>query len=309
MKLLTIKEISEKWGLSERMIRKLCVEDRIPEAELIRGIWMIPEDAYKPERKPPQKQEKQTVPLSPLARQVISQRRRNNHYGIYEHIQVYLTYSSNRMASNRLTKKAVEEIYRKNNITTSFEPAKVDDIIETINHFEAVRYIVDNIEAELTPVFIQHLHQILTYGTYADRKAKLQPGVFRADDSKKGIVPTKISKELISLCKTYEKNPATIERILDFHVRFEKIHPFKDYNGRIGRLIMMKECLRHGIAPFIIDDKSRSLYQYGILAWSQDHVPMLSLVESAQERFQAKIELCRLFKYAREPEEFEEDTW
>ena len=86
MKLLTIKEISEKWGLSERTIRKLCVEERIPEAELIRGIWMIPEDAYKPERKPPQKQEKQTVPLSPLARQVISQRRRNNHYGIYEHI-------------------------------------------------------------------------------------------------------------------------------------------------------------------------------------------------------------------------------
>ena len=126
MKLLTIKEISEKWGLSERTIRKLCVEERIPEAELIRGIWMIPEDAYKPERKPPQKQEKQTVPLSPLAKQVISQRRRNNHYGIYEHIQVYLTYSSNRMANNRLTKKAVEEIYRKNNITTSFEPPSIE---------------------------------------------------------------------------------------------------------------------------------------------------------------------------------------
>ena len=130
--------------------------------------------------------------------------------------------------------------------------------------------------------------------------------MFRTDASKKGIASAKISPELTSLCNTYGKNPATIERILDFHVRFEKIHPFKDYNGR---LIMMKECLRHGIAPFIIDDKNRALYQYGILAWSQDHVPMMSLVESAQERFQVKVELCRLFKYAREPEEFEVDTW
>ena len=129
-----------------------------------------------------------------------------------------------------------------------------------------MRYIVDNIEAELTPLFIQHLHQILTYGTYADRKAKLQPGVLRTDDSKKGIAPAKISKELIFLCKTYEKNPTTIERILDLHHCFEKIHPFKDYNGRIGRLIMMKECLRHAITLFIIDDKNRALYQYGILA-------------------------------------------
>ena len=133
--------------------------------------------------------------------------------------------------------------------------------------------------------------------------------MLRTDDSKKGIVPAKISKELTSLCKTYEKNPATIEQILEFHVRFEKIHPFKDYNGRVGRLIMMKECLRYSIVPFIISDKRRALYQHAILTWSQDHAPMMSLIQSAQERFQAKTELCRLFKYAREPEEFEEGDW
>ena len=304
MKLLTIKEISEKWGLSERTIRKLCTEERIPEAELIRGIWMIPEDAYKPERKPTQKQEKQTAPLSPLARQVISQRRRNTPYGIYEHIQVYLTYSSNRMASNRLTKKAVEEIYRKNSITTSFEPAKVDDIIETSNHFEAVRYIIDNIEAELTPVFIQHLHQILTYGTYADRKAKLQPGEFRQSASKKGLAAEKIHTEVTSLCKNYEKSAATLERILDFHVRLEQIRPFEDYNGRVGRLIIMKECLRHGVDPFVIDDKRRGAYNRGIAAWSEDHEPLMSVSLDAQKRFQGKMELCALFQYARYPEPY-----
>ena len=105
---------------------------------------------------------------------------------------MYLAYSSNRMASNRLTKKSVEEIYRKNKITTSFEPAKVDDIIETTNHFEAVRYIIDNVETNLTPYFIRYLHQILTYGTYADRKGKLQPGEFRQSASKKGLASEKI---------------------------------------------------------------------------------------------------------------------
>ena len=246
MKLCTAKETAERWNVSERLVRRLYTEGRIPEAVHENGVLMIPASATKPKRKPMEKKAESAPNLTAFAKRVVYQRSKNNHYGIYEYIQVNLTYSSNRMASNRLTKKAVEEIYRKNNITTSFEPAKVDDIIETINHFEAVRHIIDHIEDDLTPIFIQHLHQILTYGTYADRKAKLQPGVLRTDDSKKGIAPAKISKELISLCKTYEKNPATIERILEFHVRFEKIHPFKDYNGRIGRLIMMKECLRFG---------------------------------------------------------------
>ena len=129
---------------------------------------MIPEGTKKPKREVPQEPE-----LSKFAKKVVYQRSKNNHFGIYEYIQINLAYSSNRMASNRLTRTQVEEIYRTNKVATAFEPMKVDDIIETINHFEAVRYIIDNIEAELTPILIQHLHQILTYGTYADRKAKL----------------------------------------------------------------------------------------------------------------------------------------
>ena len=95
-----------------------------------------------------------------------------------------------------------------------------------------------------------------------------------------------------------------MERILDFHVRFEQIRPFEDYNGRVGRLIMMKECLRHGIDPFIIDDKRRSAYNRGIAAWSEDHEPLMSVSIEAQKRFQGKMELCALFQYARYPEPY-----
>ena len=126
MNLLTVKETSEKWGISERMIRKLCAEKRIPEADLISGTWMIPDGAPKPVRKPMKKREKKKQPLSAFTKQVIYQRRKNNHYGVYEYIQVYLSYSSNRMTSSRLTKKSVEEIYRKNKIPSSFKPSRVN---------------------------------------------------------------------------------------------------------------------------------------------------------------------------------------
>jgi hypothetical protein len=299
MKMLTTKEISESWNISERMVRRFCVDGRIPEAKLENGTWMIPAGTAKPKRKPKEKTADPKENLTAFAKRVVYQRSKNNHYGIYEYIQVNLTYSSNRMASNRLTRNEVEEVYRTNKISTTFEPVKVDDIIETINHFAAVRYVVDNISAPLTQAFIKKLHHILTYGTYADRKENLRPGEFRLSRSKIGVPHKDIIPALSALLKEYEKGAVDIERILDVHVRFEQIRPFEDYNGRVGRLIMMKECLRHGIDPFIIDDKNRSLYQYGILAWSQDHVPMMSLVEIAQERFRAKAELCRLFKYAR----------
>lgn len=208
------------------------------------------------------------------------------------------------MASNRLTRNEVEEVYRTNKISTTFEPVKVDDIIETVNHFAAVRYIVDNISAPLTQAFIKKLHHILTYGTYADRKENLRPGEFRISKSKIGVPHKDITPALSALLKEYEKGAVDMERTLDFHVRFEQIRPFEDYNGRVGRLIMMKECLRHGIDPFIIDDKRRGAYNRGIAAWNEDHGPLISVSLEAQKRFQGKMELCKLFQYARHPEPY-----
>ena len=301
MKLCSVQETAERWEVSERLVRRLCVEGRIPEAVIEEGSWMIPSNAQKPERKKIEKREKPKPSLTAFAKRVAYQRSKNNHYGIYEYIQVNLTYSSNRMASNRLTRNEVEEVYRTNKITTSFEPVKVDDIIETVNHFAAVRYVVDNISAPLTHTLIKKLHHILTYGTYADRKDNLRPGDYRVSDSKLGVKPKDINTMIGSILKDYEKSVVNLEKILDFHVRFEKVHPFEDYNGRVGRLIMMKECLRYGIDPFIIDDKRRGAYNRGIESWNMERGELISVTLEAQKRFQGKMELCKLFQYARYP--------
>ena len=308
MNFCTVKETAERWGVSERFVRKLCKEGRIENVVRDEDTWLIPSSIEKPGRKKYEKKPPLDVDLSDYAKRIVRQKIKNNHYGIYEYIQLNLTYSSNRMASNRLTRNEVEEIYRTNKITSSFEPAKVDDIIETINHFEAVRYIIDNIEAELTPVFIQHLHQILTYGTYADRKENLRPGEFRLSKSKIGVQHKDIIPALSAILKEYEKGAVDMERILDFHVRFEQIHPFDDGNGRVGRLIMFKECLRHDIMPFILDDKRRSRYLQGIREWFADRYELVDVVMEAQSRFESQIELQKLQKAAEfyQPEEYKE---
>lgn len=151
--------------------------------------------------------------------------------------------------------------------------------------------MVDTINAPLTRVLIKKYHQLLTYGTFADRQHKLGCGEFRTTANKLGIAPGEISTSLSELIKEYERRPVTLERILDFHVKFEKIHPFDDYNGRVGRIIMMKECLRFGIAPFIIDDKHRGAYNRGIVQWSSDSQMLLTIVTIAQERLQRYMEV------------------
>lgn len=296
MDYMTVKEASEKWKLSERMIRKYCDQDRIEGVIHVSGVWAIPVDAPQPNETKPE-----VIELTPLAKKIVYQRTKNNHFGIYEYIQVNLAYSSNRMASNRLTRQQVEELYRTNKIATAFEPMKVDDLIEVLNHFICVQYVVDNIATPLTPSLIKKLHGLLTYGTYADRKHKTRCGEFRKEPSKFGMPPKEINRELTNLIKNYEQQPADMDRILDFHVRFERIRPFDDYNGRVGRVIMMKECLRHGVVPFIIDDKHRSEYIQGIAQWDINPETLCFASLRAQDRFQAYMELCRLMQYRRLP--------
>ena len=296
MKYITVKDAADMWKMSERMVRKYCEQDRIDGAIHAGNVWVIPAKA-----KRPSEMKGVEIPLTAFAKRVVYQRSKNNHYGIYEYIQVNLAYSSNRMASNRLTRNEVEEVYRTNKITTSFEPVKIDDLIETINHFSAVRYVIDTILTPLSRTYIKKLHEILTYGTYADRKEKLLSGEFRNEADKFGVPASEIDSALTKLIDEYEKNPVNMDRIVDFHAEFEIIHPFSDYNGRVGRLIIIKECLRHGIDPFIIDDKHRGAYNRGICNWTSDRSQLTKVALDAQKRFQGKMALCNLFQYARYP--------
>ena len=164
-----------------------------------------------------------------------------------------------------------------------------------------MRYVVDNITAPLTVAFIKQVHHFLTYGTYADQNHKTGVGEFRIKSSKIGVAPQKINKELADLIKVYERKAAKLEQILEFHVHFERIHPFDDYNGRVGRIIMMKECLRYGIDPFIIDDKRRGEYNRGIAQWDTNPEVLPKVVSESQQRFQNKLDVCRLMQYHRPP--------
>jgi Fic family protein len=203
------------------------------------------------------------------------------------------------MASNRLTRQQVEEVYRTNKLTSTFEPVKVDDIIEIVNHFAATKFMVEIITEPLSVDVIRKIYSLLSYGTYAARKKALEVGEFRTASSSYGVSPNEINRALSDLISHYEHSEKNIQALLEFHVKFESIRPFKDYNGRVGRLLLMKECLRHQIDPFIIDDKRRGEYNKGILTWRQDPYALLDVVSQAQSRFRNQLDTCRLMEYSR----------
>ena len=300
MNYISVKETAAKWGISQTQVRKYCTQERIPKAKYQDGIWLIPEKAKKPE--------KMTAPvagpaeLPPLAVKLIRQKKKKSFHGLYDYVQIDLAYSSSRMASNRLTRGQVESIFRKGKVRESFEPMKVSDLIEVMNHCVCVDYILDHIAEPLTQKLIQHLHYLLMFGTVDQRKCRVNPGTYRTDSdisrNRRMLPPAKINSSLGALIKEYESQTEIgRNQILDFHVRFEQIFPFGDGNGRIGRLIMFKECLRHGVMPFILDDKHRSQYLEGIKDWPTDRSTFIELVYAAQSRFEAQVELQQLGEY------------
>ena len=300
MQYISTKAASEKWAITEQLIRRYCRQERIPGAIQKEGAWLIPEDAKKPAKIEPM--EKDVPELSPLAKKLVRQKKKKNFHGLYDYVQTDLTYSSSRMASNRLTRQQVETIFKKGKVSVSFEPMKVSDLVEVLNHCVCVDYILDHVEEPLSQKFIKHLHYQLTFGTVDERRKKVTPGQYRTKNSYRTepfMSPSdKISDKLKVLVAEYEALDEVDRReILDFHVRFERIFPFEDCNGRIGRLIMFKECLRHEVMPFILDDKRRSRYLEGIREWDNDPGILSEVVMEAQSRFDAQIQLQMLAEH------------
>ena len=295
MNYCSIKETAGRWDVSEQLVRRYCRQGRI--AGLIRqdGAWLIPVDCEKPQDGRCKGIQEENLP--PLVRRIRYQQARNNHFGIYEYIQIELAYHSGRMASNRLTRKQVEEVYRTGKISPAFEPMKIDDLVETVNHFRCVRTMLDTVMQPLTVPLIKRYHSILTTGTTAALDGGLHPGSFRTEPSKFGLPPQDISKALTDILRTYERSPHSLEQLLSFHIAFEQIHPFADYNGRLGRILMLKECLRHELTPFILQDKSRGAYNRSIR--DNDLEELQAITVPAQERFKRKEEVCRLMRYRR----------
>ena len=300
MEYMTVKEATEKWEMSGQIIRRFCRQERIPGAIIRDGVWVIPANAKRPDRVGQVVSD--AVELPPLAKKLIRQKKKKNFHGLYDYVQTDLTYSSCRMASNRMTRGQVETIFKKGKVSVSFEPMKVSDLVEVLNHCVCVDYILDHVEEPLSQKFIKHLHYQLTFGTVDERRKKVTPGQYRTKNSyrKEPFVspPDRISEKLKALVAEYEALDEVDRReILDFHVRFERIFPFEDCNGRIGRLIMFKECLRHEVMPFILDDKRRSRYLEGIREWDNDPGILSEVVMEAQSRFDAQIQLQMLAEH------------
>lgn len=297
MEYITVKEAAEKWNTSVQVVRRFCRQERIAGVVQQEGAWLIPKYAKKPGRAEPMEAGATILPA--LAQKLLRQKKKKSFHGLYDYVQINLTYSSCRLASNRLTRQQVETIFTKGKVSVSFEPMKVSDLVEVLNHCVCVDYILDHTQEPLTPKFIKELHYQLVFGTVDDRRKRVAPGQYRSPKSSRRVpfmLPAEqISSKLKALIAEYEALTEVERRdILRFHVRFERIFPFEDCNGRIGRLILFKECLRHDVMPFIIDDKRRTRYLEGLREWDDDPGILTEVVMEAQSRFDAQIQLQNL---------------
>ena len=294
MRYLTAAEIAKKWCVSERSVRNYCAKGRVSGAVLNGKTWHVPEGAEKPERTNKKKEQAKTL-LD------ILQEEKASRYsgGIYHKTQIDLTYNSNHIEGSRLTHDQTRYIFETNTIGVENEVLNVDDVIETVNHFRCIDMIIDKAKSNLSEKFIKELHLVLKTGTSDSRKDWFVVGDYKKLPNEVGGAETALPEEVADrmkelLSKYNAKENKTLEDILEFHVAFEKIHPFQDGNGRVGRLIMFKECLKHNIVPFIIEDNLKLFYYRGLEEWHKEKGFLTDTCLTAQDRYKAYLDYFRI---------------
>ncbi|HHV14199.1 MAG TPA: Fic family protein [Bacilli bacterium] len=293
MKYLSVSETAKKWGLSERSVRNYCKQGRVLGAYLNGKTWLIPENAIKPERKG-------TRTIKNTLLEILKKEKEAKlKGGIYHKIQIELTYNSNHIEGSTLTHDQTRYIYETNTIGLKKEVTNVDDIVETVNHFRCVDLIIDKANFNITESLIKELHLILKSGTSDSRKSWFAIGDYKKVPNEVGGLettkPEDVSKEIKSLIEWYNSlENKTLEEILEFHYKFEAIHPFQDGNGRVGRLIMFKECLKYNIVPFIIDESFKLFYYRGLKEWKNERGYLIDTCLSAQDKFKKYLDYFRI---------------
>ena len=280
-----MKEIAKKWGISERSVRNYCAEGRISGAVLEGKTWKIPADAEKPIRL-----KKGSRNLSPLLKRLQKEQAFRQTGGIYHKIQIELTYNSNHMEGSRLTHEQTRFIYETNSIGITEESVNVDDVIETTNHFRCIDYVIEKACEPLTQAFILELHRILKTGTSDSRLEWFAVGAYKKVPNEVGgnetTSPKEVANAMAELLEEYNNiSPKKLKDLIDFHVKFERIHPFQDGNGRVGRLILFKECLKCGFVPFVIQDDLKMFYYRGLSQWGRENGYLMDTCLAAQDRF------------------------
>ena len=294
MNYLSVSQMAKKWNMSERGVRKYCAEDKIPGAFLTGKTWNIPENAEKPERKNKKSDEPQN-----LLERLRAEKKASVKGGIYHKIQIELTYNSNHIEGSKLTHDQTRYIFETNTIGAENDALNVDDIIETANHFKCIDMVIDNATYRLTEKFIKELHFTLKSGTSDSRKNWFNVGEYKKLPNEVGgketAKPEDTANKIKTVLKDYnQKDEHTLEEIIDFHYRFEIIHPFQDGNGRVGRLIMFKECLKNNIVPFIIDEDLKMFYYRGLSEWNNEKGYLTDTCLAAQDKFKKYLEYFKV---------------
>ena len=294
MQYRSVNEIAKKWNVSERSVRNYCAQGRVDGAFLTGKIWNIPENAKKPERSNKKKEQPITL-LDILQEQKVSK----YSGGIYHKTQIDLTYNSTHIEGSHLTHDQTRCIFETNTIGVEKEVLNVDDVIETANHFCCIDILIEHAKAALTEKFIKKLHLILKSGTSDSRKDWFAVGDYKKLPNEVGgrdtALPEDVAGKMKALLAKYNaKEEKTFEDVLDFHVKFERIHPFQDGNGRVGRLIMFKECLKYNIVPFIIEDNLKMFYYRGLKEWDNEKGYLTDTCLTAQDNYKAYLDYFRI---------------
>lgn len=219
--------------------------------------------------------------------------------GIYHRIQIELTYNSNHMEGSRLTHDQTRYIFDTNTLSIESKSVNADDIVETMNHFRCIDFIIDSAKKVITEEFIKEIHYMLKNGTTDSRKSWFVVGDYKKLPNEVGGMettsPENVSEEIKKLLKEYNtKSDKTLEDLLDFHYEFERIHPFQDGNGRVGRLLLFKECLKYDIVPFIIEDDLKLYYYRGLAEWKSERGYLRDTCLAAQDKFKQFLDYFRI---------------
>ena len=289
MEYISVSEFAGKHGISERTVRNYCAVGKIEGAVLVGKTWSVPANAELPLRR------NRKMKVSPLLEVLRREKESRLNGGIYHRTQVDLTYNSNHIEGCRLTHEQTRFIFETNTIGVEGETLRVDDIIETTNHFRCIDLIIDKAGEKLTESLVKELHLLLKQGTSDSCKEWFAVGDYKLLPNEVGgnstTVPADVRSEMKALLKEYNgKKRKSIEDIIDLHQRFEVIHPFQDGNGRVGRLVMFKECLANGIVPFIITDELKMFYYRGLQEWSRVRGYLLDTCLTAQDNYKALLD-------------------
>ena len=290
MRYISVAEIATKWNISERSVRNYCANGRVEGAFLTGKTWNIPENATKPERANKKMDEPAT-----LLEILQDEKKRRYSGGIYHKTQIELTYNSNHIEGSCLTHDQTRYIFETNTIGVEDGVLNVDDVIETANHFRCIDTIIEEAKVILSEKMIKELHLMLKNGTSDSRLDWFAVGEYKKRANEVGgmatALPAEVAGQMKKLLAEYnEKKDKTLEDILEFHVKFEQIHPFQDGNGRVGRLIMFKECLKYNIVPFIIEDNIKMFYYRGLKEWESERGYLRDTCLSAQDKYKAYLD-------------------